>query len=291
MARRTGKHSNEQLFCWEQIAKTNRFFRISHTFAPSMHGKTLLPLYALFSVVEEACSSFSDEELARSRLAWWRQECLGREPGPGSHPVIRELTRHARLGRREQQCITRLLDDAESRLDEAAPASLEELQRRCERVSRPQFELEMALCGAHGPDADRPGDGQGARMGLVQIMRESLRRRDPGAYWWLPLDLLARHGVSRAQAQHAETANSARTLFAEILAHGQAWGDGLMPPDSGSPEQAGAVRHLQVLGALQAGLLRRLEASSPERFGVEVNRTTLGDLSRAWKTAQRVNRP
>jgi hypothetical protein len=273
MARRTGKHSNEQLFCWEQIAKTNRFFRISHTFAPSIHGKMLLPLYALFSVVEEACSSFSDEELARSRLAWWRQECLGREPGPGSHPVIRELTRHARLSRREQQCITRLLDDAESRLDEAAPASLEELQRRCERVSRPQFELEMALCGAHGPDADRPGDGQGARMGLVQIMRESLRRRDPGAYWWLPLD------------------NSARTLFAEILAHGQAWGDGLMPPDSGSPEQAGAVRHLQVLGALQAGLLRRLEASSPERFGVEVNRTTLGDLFRAWKTAQRVNRP
>lgn len=291
MARWTGKQSNEQLFCWEQIAKTNRLFRISHTFAPSVHAKKLLPLYALFSAVEEACSSFSDEDLARNKLAWWRQECLGREPGPGSHPVIRELTRHARLGRREQRCIARLLDDAESRLDEAAPASLEELQRRCEQVSRPQLELELTLCGADGPDAGRPGDGQGARMGLVQIMRESLRRRDPGAYWWLPLDMLARHGVSRAEAQQAEAVDSTRALFAGILAQGHAWGDGLTPPVSGSPEQAGAVRHLQVLGALQAGLLRRLEASSPERFGVEVNRTTLVDLFRAWKTAQRVNRP
>ena len=291
MARRNGKRSNEQLFCWEQVAKTNPLFRVSHNFASPAQGRVLLPLYALFSVVEEACSSFSDEDLARSRLAWWRQECLGRDPGPGSHPVIRELTRHAQLGCREQHWLARLLDDAESRLDEAAPANLGELQHRCGQVSQPQLELELSLCGADESRADRPRTGQGGRMGLVQFLRESLRRRDTGAYWWLPLDLLARHGISRAEAQRAATANEARALFGEILTNAQAWGDGLPLPDPGWPEQADAVRHLRVQGSLQAGLLRRVGAGGPERFGVEMNRATPGDLFRAWKAARQGNRP
>ena len=288
MARRMGKHSNEQLFCWEQILKTNPLFRISHNFAPPAQGRVLLPLYALFSVVEETCSSFSDENLARSRLAWWRQECLGRDPGRGSHPVIRELTRHARLGPPEQECVARLLDDAGSRLDEGAPSSLEDLRHRCEQVTRPQLELELALCG---PDAQGPREGQGARMGLVQLLRESLRRRDPGAYWWLPLDLLARHGVNRPEAQSAASAGAARDLFEEITTAGQAWGDGLALPDSGSSAFAGAVRHLRVLGTLQAGQLGRLGACSPERFGAEMSRATPGDLFRAWRAARQINRP
>ena len=35
----------------------------------------------------------------------------------------------------------------------------------------------------------------------------------------------------------------------------------------------------------------RLEADGPERFGVEMNRATPGDLFRAWKAARQVNRP
>lgn len=290
MARRAGKQSNEQLFCWEQIAKTNPLFRLSHSFARPAQGRVLLPLYALFSVVEEACSSFSDEDLARSRLSWWRQECLGRDPGPASHPVIRELTRHADLGRPERHIIARLLDDAESRLDEVAPANLGELQNRCEQVGQPQLELELTLCGVNGPDAIRPRGGQGARTGLMQLLRESLRRPDSSAYWWLPLDLLAHHGVTRTEARRAATAREPRALFAAILTDAQTWGDGLKLPASGSPGQAEAVRHLQVLGTLQAGLLRRLGAGGPERFEAEMNRATPGDLFRAWKAARQVNR-
>lgn len=288
--RPSSKFSNEQLFCWEQIAKTNRFFRVSHAFAPPAHADKLLPLYALFSVVEEACSAYSDEDLARSRLAWWRQECLGRDPGKGSHPVITELHRHARLGSRELAAIARLLEEAESRLDPAPPASVDELRSRCAGIIAPQLELEMELCGNSEPMAGGLAKGQGARLGVVQLMRESLRRRQGGAWWWLPLDLMARHGVSRAEAEPAAAGDSVQALFAEVFDVASGWDDGLSSR-SGDPDPTGALRHLRVVVVLQSSLLARLRNSKPERFGAEISRTMPGELFRAWRTARRVNRP
>lgn len=291
MARQAGKNTNEQLFCWEQVDKTNRLFRVSHAFAPPEHRGRLLPLYALFSVVEEACSRSSDEQLARSKLAWWHQEILGRNPDGGSHPIIAELSRGASLSRFQKGCVERLLEDAGSRLDGAPPQSLEDLRQRCEKVSRPQMELELSLCGAEEPDTSRIAGGQAARTGLVQLLRESLRAPETGAFWWLPLDLLARHGISRAEVRRTPEAKPAQAMLKELLAEGQGWGDdpGLLSQGIAGP--AGAMSHLLVHGELQSRLLARLRGKSPGRYGAEVGRTTLADLYHAWKTARRVNRP
>ena len=295
MARRRGNTSNERLLCWEQIDRTNRLFRVSHTFAPREFAPKLLPLYALFSVVEEACSRFSDEQLARSKLAWWRQEILGRAPDRGSHPVIRELTRNVDLDTGWAQPVERMLNDAESRLDEPSPAGLEELRRRCVALSRPQVELEMRLCGIDEPAATAfPATyaaGQGARSGLSQLLRESLRAPEASAFWWLPLDMLARHGVSRAEVRRAPGSGPARALFGELLGSCRDWGDTDGPPPAPAAGPAGAMDHLWVHGRLQSRLLERLRRSTPDRFSAEVKRTTLGDLFHAWKSARRVSRP
>lgn len=291
MASRIGKRSNEQLLCWEQVAKTNRLFRVSYGFAPSMHAPKLLPLYALFSVVEEACSRYSDEYVARSKLAWWRQECLGRDPGRNSHPIIRELSRNAQFGPREQRRMARLLEDAEARLDAAAPATLDELWRRCTIVSQPQLELELSLCGVEEAGCAGIEKGLGVRSGLIQLLRESLRGPDASAYWWLPLELLARHGVSRAEVQSTPGSDSAQALFADILGWDDACGNQPRPVGEDASPRLDSVSHLLVLGTLQSRLLRRLRTGSPEQYPTEVNRTTVGDLFQAWKTARQVNRP
>jgi phytoene synthase len=291
MARQPGNQTNEQLFCWEQVDKTNRLFRVSHAFAPPEHRGKLLPLYALFSVVEEVCSGFPDEQLARSKLAWWRREILGRNPDGGSHPIIAELSRGASLSRFQKGCVERLLEDADSRLDGAPPPSLEDLRRRCAKVSRPQMELELSLCGVEEPDTAGIAAGQAARTGLVQLLRESLRARDTGAFWWLPLDLLARHGISRAEVRSAPGAEPAQAMLRELLAESQAWGDDSGPLSNGITAPPGAMSHLLVHGELQSRLLARLRGKPPGRYRAEVGRTTLADLYHAWKTARRVNRP
>ncbi len=288
MARRPGNTTNDQLLCWEQIDRTNRLFRISHAFAPREQAAKLLPLYALFSIVEEACSRFSDEQLAHSKLAWWRQELLGREPDPGSHPVIRELTRHAHLDDHHRRCMECLLEDAESRLDEPPPASLEDLRRRCAAVGQPQVELELRLCGFEGSI----GAGHGARSGLVQLLRESLRAPEPVAFWWVPLDLLARHGVGRAEVRRPTPSGPAAALLKELLGHGRDWRDRIFAaPNSATGPRVATVRHLRAHDELQARLLLRLQGSSPDRYGMVMGRTSLTDLFYAWKSARRISRP
>ena len=65
------------------MLRTNRAFQISQVFAPAEQTDQLLALYALFAAVEEACSDYSDEEVARRKLHWWRSACLRLESDAG----------------------------------------------------------------------------------------------------------------------------------------------------------------------------------------------------------------
>ena len=116
---------NDRMFCWEQVLKTNRIFRVSQIFAPRHCAAKLLPLYALFSAVEQICSTISDEDLASSKLNWWRIECLQKESVESQHPILRELNRTDASNDLRPESIARLLDGAESRLYASPPSDLE----------------------------------------------------------------------------------------------------------------------------------------------------------------------
>jgi hypothetical protein len=48
-----GGGSNDRLFCWEQVTRTNQAFRVSQVFAAREDAAKLLPLYAVFAIVEQ----------------------------------------------------------------------------------------------------------------------------------------------------------------------------------------------------------------------------------------------
>jgi phytoene/squalene synthetase len=80
------------LFFWEQVNKTNPAFRITQVFVSRDIAEKLLPLYALFSIVEQISGHSSEEELVHSKLAWWKLECSperldqSRRQNPGLKP-------------------------------------------------------------------------------------------------------------------------------------------------------------------------------------------------------------
>jgi len=240
---------NDRAFCWEQVNKTNRTFRISHVFAPKSCADRLLPLYALFSVCEQMGSSFSDEDVAASKLHWWRMECLQKGGGESRHPVMKELGRtgaHALLPRDR---LAQLLDGAGNRLNGNAPAELDALQHICIELQQPQFELELAVTGL--PDGLLPGDqGHMARAGLLQLIRESVDGKAPGAYWWIPMNLLARHGLRRDDISGNPESRDVARLFAEVLKAGEQWGrDGAREP-ADAAEDYSPARHLFAINDL-----------------------------------------
>jgi phytoene/squalene synthetase len=289
MAAAVGSESNERRFCWEQVLRTNPAFRVSHVFAPSDQAGQLLPLYALFAAVEEVSAECTDDDVARRKLQWWRSECARLQAGEGDHPISRELRRTGAHRKLRRKSLEQLLDDAEQRLDAAAPSDTRELRMACLALSRPQFELELSLSG-EAESADAVVNELGATSGLAQLLRESARRQSPGRYWWLPLSLLARHGVGRATIDERPNAEPVAALFAELFAGYREWGE---PPVSGGLDYRQlrqAARHLFVVGQLQRDAVARIGAMSPRDFLPAMNRAGLPQVYQAWKAARSFNR-
>lgn len=282
------KPSNEVRFCWEQVLRTNRLFRISTVFAPADRARQLLPLHALFGAVEEISSKHSDEDLARRKLDWWRQECARLENQGSEHPILRELLDSGAYQAMRKDSLAQLFDDAESRLDPRPPPDVDGLKSLCSTMTQPQFELELSLSGEK-PDKLPFLDGLAAVSGLAQLLRESCNGRRPAGYWWVPLSLMARHGVSRTDIGHRHQPHpSAQAVFADLLGDCLDWNEARESAGFGSRQAVAAARHLFVLGELQTAALRRLQPSEPGRFAADLTRVGLPQLYRAWKSARTI---
>jgi len=287
MIDRATETGNDRQFCWEQVGKSNRLFRVSQVFAPRDCAEKLLPLYALFSVAEQICSSISDEDIARSKLNWWRNECLQNKPGDSRHPVLKELSRTDALKDLCQESVAGLLDGVESRLYASAPPDMEALKGMCAELHRPQIELEWGLSGLKGSTLEFE-PGLLARNGMLQLVRESVHRKEQGGFWWIPLNLLARHGVSREDSVTDPRSLSVKRLLAEIFVAAESWGR-LSNSDFGSgPDDISPARHLFAINGLYSRKLKRLKGATPDMFAGELDRLGPADLFKAWKCARRL---
>jgi phytoene synthase len=286
--RATGK-GNDRQFCWEQVGKNNRLFRISQVFAPRYCAEKLLPLYALFSAVEQICCSISDEDVAHSKLNWWRNECLQDLPTKSRHPVMKELSRTGALKNLRQESIAGLLDGAESRLYTSAPPDLEALKEICIELHRPQLELELGISGINGA-ALEPEHGLLARNGMLQLIRESVYRKEQGGYWWVPLNLLARHGVSREDMVTDPRSPAVNNLLAEVFMAAELWGSESSDVSGSGADDFSPARHLFAINGLYSRKLKRLKGITPDLFAGEMGRLRPADLFKAWKCARRLQR-
>jgi phytoene synthase len=277
---------NDQLFCWEQTANARPLFRMTRVFAPAGLRDRLLPLHALLAAIESTCSRYSDEDLARSKLHWWRAQLLEQEPSDNPHPVMRELVRTGAAERLPADQVQALLSAAEDRLDAAAPADLDALLNHCRDLQQPQRLLEMAVTGLSPEELPSMARAD-AMAGLLQLLRESVRRPRQDAYWWLPLQLLARHGLARDAVSDSDESGRIESLFRDLVAAvDRPDAESALAPEGGNGGPA-AARHLAVGLVLGARKLRRLPALAPALWPGELSGTRLGDLFAAWRTARR----
>lgn len=276
--------SNDRLFCWEQISRTNPAFRVSQVFATREDASRLLPLYALFAIVEQICSGSSDVELAHRKLDWWRIECSPNNLRASRHPVLREFQRTGAVDHLAQDLVHSLLDSAESRLEGQALIDISALKAFCIATQRPQFDLEMAISNP-GENAHEPDRGVLARTGLLQLIRESACRSEQGAYWWVPLNLLARHGINRSALVESSGSAEANTLLSELIRESDSW----VSSSTASPAQgnARALRNYFAITGINTRIINGLKGVSPNDYAKELRRIRISDLVVAWRCARR----
>jgi hypothetical protein len=278
---------NNRMFCWEQVLKTNRVFRVSQVFAPRHCAAKLLPLYALFSAVEQICSTISDEDIASSKLNWWRIECLQKKSAESQHPILKELNRTGASNDLRQESIARLLDGAESRLFASPPPDLESLKEMCIELQRPQVGLEIDISGLSRSALDFE-PGLLARSGMLQLIRESVHRKGQGGFRWIPLSLMARHGVSREDIVVDPRSRAVAGLLTEVLAAGESWDRESRGQSGGRSADNSKARHIYAINGLYSRKLKRLAGITPDLFAGELRRLRPADLFEAWRSARRL---
>lgn len=281
-----GGGNNDRLFCWEQVARTHHAFRISQVFAAREDAAKLLPLYALFSIVEQICSVSSDEDLARSKLNWWSIECTDKNLQNSHHPVLKEFRRTGTSERLGQVLVHSLLDSAASRLEARAPSDISELKAICINTQRPQFDLEMTICGLR-LDSVQVSPGMLARGGLLQLIRESIKSPEQGAYWWVPLNLLARHGIGREVLVNHPGSPEVSGLLSELIEDSISWG----PSANRVTEKHRALKPLRNYFAINGIYTRKINSLKGiplNRYITEFERIRVSDLFVAWKCARRL---
>jgi phytoene synthase len=272
------------------VLRTNRLFRISQVFAPAGLARKLLPLHALFGAVEEICSEHSDTGVASRKLDWWRNEVSQLGNRGSNHPILCELLHSGAWEALRGDSLGQLFDDAEARLDPASPLGIEDLQGHCRDLSQPRFELELSLSGS-SPEFPYSVRALTVTSGLAQLMREAKRRSTAAGYWWLPLSMMANHGVSRADVRPNVSSPAVRALLDELIDACCAWSPALEQMHESRQAQApDSARHLVVMGQLQAQALGRMRSAQPGQFDTEMDRVGLAQLYQAWKAARQVSR-
>ena len=275
---------NDAAFCREHAFAGNPLFRVSVILAPDCR-RELTALYALFDVLLRVAPTSQEEGVVRSRLEWWRHECLVRDPRESAHPALRELLHGARQIAFDRPAFAALIDQVEARLETPAVGDLGEFLALCERVGRPLVDLEWSVAEESSPvsDVDR---AVAQRRGLWVLLADVFLRGDPAGAWWLPLDHLAREGLPRSEVFAPERRDATARVFGDLL-------EAVSPEapvitDISITKQS--LAHIILMDYLTGSKCRRLGRSTPSEYGREMSRVRVGEFLGAWKRARRFSR-
>ena len=78
-------------YCQDKAVRSGSSFYYSFLFLPPERRRAITALYAFCREVDDIVDECTDTGVARTKLAWWRQELARLYAGAPQHPVTRAL--------------------------------------------------------------------------------------------------------------------------------------------------------------------------------------------------------
>lgn len=170
---------------------------------------------ALIHELEQSAFHVREPTVAATKLAWWRQELGDAANGQARHPLARELFAQLPARGVDPALWPALAEGALSVIETPAPSSLADSLRDLAPFYRAAAAAESAMFLS--PSAD---NGAHATLWTISHLLEELPM-DPQGSVRLPLDLLARHNLTRADIAKPTPARAkfGRDYLDALLAH------------------------------------------------------------------------
>ncbi len=200
-------------YCQEKAAKSGSSFYYSFMFLPPPRRHAIVALYAFCREVDDVVDDCTDAAVAQAKLAWWRNEVANLYAGRPEHPVGQALAPLVGEFGLPAAELEEIIAGMEMDLAYNRYADFDQLQLYCHRVAGVVGQLSARIFGYRDARTEQYAHDLGLAFQLTNIVRdvgEDARRNRI----YLPLDELARFGVSETDILHGRETEKFTRLMA-----------------------------------------------------------------------------
>lgn len=263
-------------YCQDKAAKSGSSFYYSFLFLPPEQRRAIISLYAFCREVDDVVDETSEHEIARIKLAWWREEIQRVFDGEARHKVGKALQETIQSFDLPQEHFIEIIDGMEMDLDYNAYPTFKELSLYCHRVASVVGLMSAEIFGYDDRKTLKYAHALGMAFQLTNILRDVHEDGVRGRLY-IPLDELERFGVIPEELLKKETTDNIKALLkfqAERANDYYQQAFELLPDCDRHPQRSGLI-----MATIYRAILDEIEADG---YRVLEHRTSLTPIRKLW---------
>ena len=267
---------NPDQYCQDRAAKSGSSFYYSFLFLPQEKRRAITALYAFCREVDDVVDECSDASVARTKLAWWRGEIEAVFAGNPAHPVGQALIPVVSNFDLPIELFNEIIDGMAMDLEQARYSDFKSLQLYCYRVASVVGLLSVEIFGFEDRKTLDYAHDLGIALQLTNIIRdigEDARR----SRIYLPLDEMARFGVTAADIANARDSENFHSLMAFQIERARRYYANALQALPACDRQA--QKPGLIMAAIYSALLDEIEK---DPSCVLTGRTSLTPIRKVW---------
>ncbi len=271
-------------YCQQKTAQSGSSFYYSFLFLAPERRRAITALYAFCREVDDVVDEVSDPAVARTKLAWWRQEVRAIFSGTPQHPVAQALVPVVQRFALPEARFQTIIDGMAMDLEQSRCLDFAALELYCHRVAGVVGLMSAEIFGYAEASTRGYARDLGIAFQLTNICRDVGEDARRGRIY-LPQEDLARFDVAPGALARGEYSNNFAALMAFEVERAQSWYAKALDQLSEVDQES------QRAGLVMAAIYRTLLAEiARDGYRVLDRRTSLTPLRKlwiAWRTSRR----
>ena len=271
-----------QAYCQQKAAASGSSFYYSFLFLPKAKREAITALYAFCREVDDVADECTDINIARTKLAWWRNEIRQLYAGNPQHPVTQALLPAIQTYKMDEEHFLEIIDGMEMDLDQNRYTDFKQLQLYCYRVASVVGLLSVQIFGYNNRNTLKYAHDLGMAFQLTNIIRDIGEDARRGRIY-IPQDEIKKAGLSETDILHGHLSLKMQALIDFQIERAERLYDKALtalPQEDKKSQRTGLI-----MAAIYRTLLREIKrGGSQQVLHARISLTPLRKLWLAWTT-------
>lgn len=276
------KPMSPQAYCQQKAAASGSSFYYSFLFLPKAKREAITALYAFCREVDDVADECTDINIARTKLAWWRNEIRQLYADNPQHPVTKALLPAIHAYKMDEEHFLEIIDGMEMDLDQSRYTDFKQLQLYCYRVASVVGLLSVQIFGYTNRNTLKYAHDLGMAFQLTNIVRDIGEDARRGRIY-IPLDEIKKAGLSETDILHGHHSAKMQELIDFQIERAERFYDkslNALPQEDRKSQRTGLI-----MAAIYRTLLREIKQSGSQQvLDARISLTPLRKLWLAWTT-------